>query len=131
MEDTLTESSNGESLRKLCEFLLEQKREHVRKAQRLIDFMSNSSASIGRALFDVELLKLKLRARKLAGPPRGTYTKRALRRRDGFPVGEPAPCFILCGCGKELDVPVGFDGVLPCVCGFVYDQNGWIVNTGK
>lgn len=59
------------------------------------------------------------------------YTKRALRRREGYPVGMPAPLFILCGCGRELDVsnPWSHDTVR-CECGTVYDSEGWIQKHG-
>lgn len=54
------------------------------------------------------------------------YKKRALIRRPGYPVGQPAPCFIHCGCGREVDV-IESRKPQPCPCGLTYDAAGWIV----
>jgi hypothetical protein len=59
--------------------------------------------------------------------------KVALRRRDGWPVGRPAPCYFVCVCGKEIYLPEGPDGypakfgTIKCECGVGYDERGWIV----
>jgi hypothetical protein len=59
-------------------------------------------------------------------------TKKAVRRKPGYPTGEPAPCFIPC-CENEIDVPEFgktevFTFTVHCpTCGTVYNQAGWIM----
>lgn len=57
-----------------------------------------------------------------------TLMKRALKPEQGYPVGHPAPMYIDCGCGNHLPVK---DGYNPCPCGFVYNGQGWVVNSGE
>ncbi len=53
--------------------------------------------------------------------------KRAVCRRDGYPIGVPAPCYLTCQCGKTLDVPRPFtDERVQCPCGQAYDSFGWL-----
>ncbi len=56
--------------------------------------------------------------------------KRALRRDEGYPIGQPAPLYILCECGGKVPVPVvrGLPMTYQCACGVVYDAQGWIVS---
>lgn len=52
--------------------------------------------------------------------------KVALRRRPGYPIGTPAPIYLLCPCGNELDIPAEGDPE-PCAkCGQRFDRGGWI-----
>lgn len=50
--------------------------------------------------------------------------KAAIQREPGYPVGEPAPCFLICECGKRLYLP-GTALPLRCDCGAMYDSAGW------
>lgn len=55
------------------------------------------------------------------------YTKRALIRPEGFPVGQPAPFMLLnCECGRQNRVERG-EGV-DCDCGIKYNATGWITS---
>lgn len=54
------------------------------------------------------------------------YTKRALIREPGHPIGQAAPMYINCVCGKKIDG--AGDGTVECTkCGRAYDQAGYIV----
>lgn len=56
-----------------------------------------------------------------------TRTKAALIRREGYPVGRPAPCFLRC-CDNEIDAPVG-DALARCpTCGTRFDARGYVVS---
>jgi hypothetical protein len=57
-----------------------------------------------------------------------TKIKASIIRRAGYPIGEPAPCFLTCGCGAELDIPKGV--VIPCACGAIYSPSGWLLEQG-
>lgn len=54
------------------------------------------------------------------------FVKRALRREPGYPIGKPAPMYLLCGCGNHLAVTDGQQSI--CLCGIVYDDHGWILS---
>lgn len=54
------------------------------------------------------------------------YTKRALIRREGYPIGQPAPLYIRCECGAEVDVN-GAELLTCAKCGVGYDSRGWII----
>lgn len=50
--------------------------------------------------------------------------KRALKRDDSIPVGQPAPLHVDCLCGRAVPISAA---VNVCQgCGTVYDQGGWI-----
>jgi hypothetical protein len=52
-------------------------------------------------------------------------SKCALLRRPGYPIGTPAPLYLECPCGKEVDVPE--DGEIRCsTCSRRFDRAGWI-----
>jgi hypothetical protein len=51
------------------------------------------------------------------------FTKKALIREAGHPVGVPAPMYLNCVCGNKLAMP---GGPAKCACGFEYDEQGWI-----
>ena len=53
--------------------------------------------------------------------------KVALRRRAGYPIGQPAPCYLLCPCGTEIDVPEGASVVRCPTCGLSFSSRGWIL----
>lgn len=55
-------------------------------------------------------------------------TKAALIRREGYPIGQPAPCFFRC-CHNEIDAPaLGSGGKVTCpTCGTSYNESGWAV----
>ncbi len=57
------------------------------------------------------------------------FTKRALRREEGYPIGYPAPSYILCECGNKVSVPVitGLPMTFECLCGIEYDSRGYIL----
>jgi hypothetical protein len=56
--------------------------------------------------------------------------KAAIIRRDGYPIGQPAPCFLRC-CDNEIDAPeIGSGGQVTCpTCGTSYNESGWVVPT--
>ena len=55
-------------------------------------------------------------------------TKCALRRRPGYAVGEPAPVYLVCPCGGEVDVDPAEGGAVKCeACGRTFDRAGWIL----
>lgn len=61
----------------------------------------------------------------------GRFTKRALRREEGYPVGISAPLYVACGCGEKVPVPTikGLPMTYKCgQCGIEYDQAGWILS---
>jgi hypothetical protein len=41
-----------------------------------------------------------------------TRTKAAIIRRPGYPIGQPAPVYLNCSCGKEVDVAP----TVPIIC---------------
>lgn len=51
-------------------------------------------------------------------------TKAALIRRPGYPVGQPAPCFMRC-CNHEIDAPSDGETAACPSCGTEYDSRGW------
>jgi hypothetical protein len=57
------------------------------------------------------------------------FTKRALIREHGYPVGVPAPVYLNCECGHKLSIPVvkGLPMTYQCVCLREYDAQGRIV----
>jgi hypothetical protein len=57
--------------------------------------------------------------------------KLALRREEGYPVGQPAPCYLLCPCGRKVPVPPDAIAPLTCDCGAAYTPDGWIVTRTK
>lgn len=56
--------------------------------------------------------------------------KVAVIREAGYPVGQPASCYLNCPCGAapKRGTPSGY---IPCVCGAVYSFNGYLVNSGR
>lgn len=55
------------------------------------------------------------------------YTKKALIRREGYPVGTPAPMFLRCVCAREIDMEHG--RAVTCMgCGRTWDPRGWLTN---
>ncbi len=50
--------------------------------------------------------------------------KRALRAAEGYPMGTPAPLYVLCSCGNR--VWVAEDDIVTCACGIAYDPSGYI-----
>ncbi len=52
-----------------------------------------------------------------------TRTKAALIRRDGYPIGQPAPLYIRC-CGNEIDAKD--DGMICPRCQTTFDARGWV-----
>lgn len=52
-------------------------------------------------------------------------TKAALIRREGYPVGQPAPCFFRC-CENEIDAPAAGDYSACPDCGKVFDSRGYV-----
>lgn len=55
-------------------------------------------------------------------------TKCALLRRPGYPIGTPAPLYIECICGRDLDAP-GHGDIRCEVCGREYNPDGWVLDT--
>ena len=58
------------------------------------------------------------------------YTKKALIRREGYPMGQIAPVFLRCICGHELDMNFMPDTIpaVTCTCGRTWDETGWLTN---
>lgn len=56
-------------------------------------------------------------------------TKKALIRKVGYPVGEPAPLYIVCLCSNILDMPG--TGASCGFCGRTWDNAGWLLNGPK
>lgn len=54
-----------------------------------------------------------------------TRTKAALIRREGYPIGHPAPCYLTC-CGNEIDAPERGEHAECPTCGNRFDSRGWI-----
>jgi hypothetical protein len=57
-----------------------------------------------------------------------TKTKTALIRREGYPIGQPAPMYLNC-CGKAIDVEKPFDKTHTVTCPHCrvsYDGAGWV-----
>lgn len=54
------------------------------------------------------------------------YTKKALRRREGFPVDQPAPLFLECVCGTEVDIAPGVELHRCRNCGRAFSSGGWL-----
>lgn len=56
--------------------------------------------------------------------------KRAWIRCEGYPVGQPAPGYFRCGCGRKVDCPTyGQREPVTCpTCGTIYNGHGWILN---
>lgn len=52
-------------------------------------------------------------------------TKLALRREEGFPVGQPAPLYLVCLCGVKVHVEQGLESEC-LVCGRRFDDRGFI-----
>jgi len=54
-----------------------------------------------------------------------TVSKRAIIRDPEASIGQPARCWINCGCGKQVDMTL----ISPktCECGTRYDTAGWII----
>lgn len=69
------------------------------------------------------------------------YMKKAIRRRDGFEPGHPAPLYLVCICGAEVDIdreaylsdgPTTDKTAGECArCGTTYDARGWILKNGN
>ncbi len=63
-----------------------------------------------------------------------TLKKVALRREDGPPMGTPAPCYLVCPCGRKVAIcdaraqPVNRNdaGEHVCECGQAFDSRGWL-----
>lgn len=58
------------------------------------------------------------------------YTKKALIREAGHPLGQPAPMYLVCVCGNKVPVSAPFDAGTreACSeCGQIYDGAGWLV----
>jgi hypothetical protein len=53
------------------------------------------------------------------------FMKKALIREEGYPVGVPAPMYLVCICGKKVSMPER--GGVFCECGTEYSASGWIV----
>lgn len=54
------------------------------------------------------------------------FKKRAVIRNDGYPVGQPAPMCVNCGCGQTVPVvPLAYSRCK--ACGTTYDDHGWII----
>ena len=52
--------------------------------------------------------------------------KRAVKREEGYPIGSPAPMYIMCGCGSKVMVLPYHDA--HCVtCHTVYDHEGYVL----
>lgn len=59
------------------------------------------------------------------------FTKKALRRKPGYPIGVKAPMYIEC-CSSEIDLPD--DPKTPAVCPTcktIYDHEGWLQEADK
>jgi hypothetical protein len=54
--------------------------------------------------------------------------KVAVIRMPGYPIGQPAPCYLNCPCGAKPKRG-GLAEYVPCVCGAVYSFNGYLVNS--
>lgn len=52
-------------------------------------------------------------------------TKVALRREDGYPIGQTAPLHVVCPCGSK--VQHGEAGMECPKCGQQFDRAGWLV----
>lgn len=53
--------------------------------------------------------------------------KCAVIREEGYPIGQPAPCYIKCECGTKVRVTPRV--LMHCdVCGRIYDDRGWLVD---
>lgn len=62
-----------------------------------------------------------------------TCVKLAVKRRPGYPVGIPAPCYVECECGTKVDVPdhvfTNPDTLYYCpTCATEYQGMGWITS---
>jgi len=56
------------------------------------------------------------------------FMKRAVRRAEGYPVGQAAPMYLDCVCGRRVDLPDVPNAVISCAdCSLVYDSRGWIL----
>lgn len=51
--------------------------------------------------------------------------KVAVIREAGYPMGEPAPCYIKCACGAK---PPAYMGEFVCRCGVRYSADGWVLS---
>ncbi|HUD74221.1 MAG TPA: hypothetical protein VMQ76_04040 [Terracidiphilus sp.] len=52
--------------------------------------------------------------------------KRAVKREEGYPIGSPAPLYILCGCGSKVMV-LPYHDCHCVVCHTVYDHEGYVL----
>ena len=55
--------------------------------------------------------------------------KAAWIREEGHPMGQPAPGFFRCSCGRKVSCPVyGQPAPVTCpACGTTYNGHGWII----
>lgn len=58
--------------------------------------------------------------------PEHGFTKKALKREPGYPIGSAAPMYLVCVCGQKVSVVKNDDVVCP-VCLRRYDDRGWIL----
>lgn len=50
--------------------------------------------------------------------------KVAVRREPGYPVGSPAPMFLVCVCGSKVAIDAEMR-IVACECGEAYDSRGY------
>ena len=55
------------------------------------------------------------------------FTKLALKRAEGWPVGQPAPMYVDCLCGRRELWIIPEIGATCDGCGRQFDSRGWIV----
>lgn len=53
------------------------------------------------------------------------FLKVALRREDGYPVGYPAPLYVVCKCGRKIKQFSDYQ--FHCDCGNEYNEDGWLL----
>lgn len=58
------------------------------------------------------------------------FTKRAVKREAGHPIGVSAPMYLDCECGERVSLPViaHMPMTYQCACGIVYDAQGYVVS---
>lgn len=55
------------------------------------------------------------------------WSKKAVIREQGYPIGQPAPMYLICVCGKKNSVENYPDGPdIACTCGVQFNNRGWI-----